>query len=570
MPRILCFNRCHERRPALSDDRAGRTLRESRDCRAFEPARRVRHRSRPSRAHRCGNGAAHSASRISHRVDGGTRPRGQARDRHRRRRHDALHRAAARSVRRAADRHQSGSPGLSDRHRRRRHGERTCSDARGRLRRTDANAARCDTRARPGRQRARAGAQRRLRQPWRGRRHDRMRGDDRWTLRLRDARRRPDRRDAHRLDRLRAVRAGTDRRSGRCRISSGTGCTARADQSAPRSARFGRDRDRAAARQGRRPALRRSGELPAVRRRSRRRPPRRAPGAVTAPQGSRPLRHAAAEASLERDTRKFAAAIARGPRRSSFVRSPRIAIPRELRLRPMLRLLSIRNFAVVEALEIEFEPGFTVLTGETGAGKSILLDALSLLLGGRFESRQLRPGSERAEIAAEFDLADAPGLRAWVDEQDLADDGPLLLRRTLDAQGRSRAWINGRPATLQQLGDAGANLVDLHGQHAYESLARPETQRQLVDAFGGFTALSREVAAAWRAWREAKERRARGERDAATRLAERDALAARAAELSALGATAAEWQELSEAQSRLANAASLLEAAAAGVAELIE
>ena len=203
----------------------------------------------------------------------------------------------------------------------------------------------------------------------------------------------------------------------------------------------------------------------------------------------------------------------------------------------MLRLLSIRNFAVVEALEIEFEPGFTVLTGETGAGKSILLDALSLLLGGRFESRQLRPGSERAEIAAEFDLAGASGLHAWLNEQDLGDDGPLLLRRTLDAQGRSRAWINGRPATLSQLGDAGANLVDLHGQHA---------------------------------WREAKERRARGDSDAATWLAERDALAARAAELSALGATAAEWQELSAAQSRLANAASLLEAAAAGVAELIE
>jgi len=236
----------------------------------------------------------------------------------------------------------------------------------------------------------------------------------------------------------------------------------------------------------------------------------------------------------------------------------------------MLRLLSIRNFAVVEALEIEFEPGFTVLTGETGAGKSILLDALSLLLGGRFESRQLRPGSERAEIAAEFDLAGASGLHAWLNEQDLGDDGPLLLRRTLDAQGRSRAWINGRPATLSQLGDAGANLVDLHGQHAYESLARPETQRQLVDAFGGFAALSREVAASWRAWREAKERRARGDSDAATWLAERDALAARAAELSALGATAAEWQELSTAQSRLANAASLLEAAAAGVAELIE
>ena len=236
----------------------------------------------------------------------------------------------------------------------------------------------------------------------------------------------------------------------------------------------------------------------------------------------------------------------------------------------MLRLLSIRSFAVVEALEIEFEPGFTVLTGETGAGKSILLDALSLLLGGRYETRQLRPGSERAEIVAEFDVAAASGLSAWLDEQDLGNDGALLLRRTLDAQGRSRAWINGRPATLSQLGDAGKHLVDLHGQHAYESLGRPETQRQLVDVFGGFAALAREVAVAWRAWREAKERCARGERDSATWLAERDALAARAAELSALGATAAEWHELNAAQSRLANAASLLEAAAAGVAELIE
>jgi DNA repair protein RecN (Recombination protein N) len=173
----------------------------------------------------------------------------------------------------------------------------------------------------------------------------------------------------------------------------------------------------------------------------------------------------------------------------------------------MLRLLSIRNFAVVEALQVEFEHGFTVLTGETGAGKSILLDALSLLLGGRFEGRQLRPGSERAEIAAEFDVDESSALRAWLVEQDFGASGPLLLRRTLDAQGRSRAWINGGPATLVQLEHAGAELVDLHGQHAHESLGRPETQRQLVDAFGGFAALAREVAAAWRSWRDAVERR---------------------------------------------------------------
>src|ERR1700757_3457978 len=109
----------------------------------------------------------------------------------------------------------------------------------------------------------------------------------------------------------------------------------------------------------------------------------------------------------------------------------------------MLRALSIRNFAVVETLEVEFGAGFTVLTGETGAGKSILLDALSLLLGDRFETRQLRPGGERAEIVAEFDLADARAARAYLVEQDLAEEDSLLLRRTLDKDGRSRAWVNG-------------------------------------------------------------------------------------------------------------------------------
>jgi DNA repair protein RecN (Recombination protein N) len=236
----------------------------------------------------------------------------------------------------------------------------------------------------------------------------------------------------------------------------------------------------------------------------------------------------------------------------------------------MLRLLSIRNFAVIEALQVDFERGFTVLTGETGTGKSILLDALSLLLGGRFEARQLRPGTERAEIAAEFDVGESQALRAWLVEQDLDDAGPLLLRRTLDAQGRSRAWINGRPATLAQLESAGTHLVDLHGQHAHESLGRPQTQRDLIDAFGGFTALARAVAAAWQRWREATERLEHGSRDAATTAAEREVLAARAAELVALSMDAPEWHQLNATQSRLANAAALLEAAAAGVTELID
>jgi len=236
----------------------------------------------------------------------------------------------------------------------------------------------------------------------------------------------------------------------------------------------------------------------------------------------------------------------------------------------MLRLLSIRNFAVVESIDAEFASGFTVLTGETGAGKSILLDALSLLLGDRFETRQLRPGAERAEIAAEFDIDDAPRARAMMVEHDLGNADSLLLRRVLDAQGRSRAWINGSPATLAQLQAIGECLIDVHGQHAHQSLGHPETQRALLDAFGGFSTLSEEVALAWRSWRDALEAHERAARDASVRDAERDALAARHDELTKLAASSEEWSALSSAQTRLAHAASLLDAAAQGESELNE
>ncbi len=237
----------------------------------------------------------------------------------------------------------------------------------------------------------------------------------------------------------------------------------------------------------------------------------------------------------------------------------------------MLRLLSIRNFVVVDALDLELGPGFTALTGETGAGKSILLDALSLLLGDRFEVRQLRPGADRAELAASFDVDDHPAARAWLDDEGLAgDDGTLLLRRTLDAQGRSRAWINGRPATLAQLAAIGAMLVDLHGQHAHQTLSAPEQQRMLLDAYGGFTALARETAAAWRDWRAAVERLDAAAVAAQASSAEREFLETRQRELLALGMTAEEWTTLSATQTRLAHAASLLEAAAAAEDELIE
>jgi DNA repair protein RecN (Recombination protein N) len=229
----------------------------------------------------------------------------------------------------------------------------------------------------------------------------------------------------------------------------------------------------------------------------------------------------------------------------------------------MLRLLSIRDFVVVSALELELEPGFTALTGETGAGKSILLDALGLLLGDRFEPRQIRAGAERAELAGAFELDDAPAGRAWLTEEGLAEgDGEVLLRRVLDAQGRSRAWINGSPATLAQLKALGEKLVEITGQHAHQALSTAETQRMLVDAFGGFASLALETEIAWRAWRAAAQARDAARADAGRTSAEREFLDARRRELAALGLRDGEWMELSAAQSRLAHAASLIDACA--------
>ena len=227
----------------------------------------------------------------------------------------------------------------------------------------------------------------------------------------------------------------------------------------------------------------------------------------------------------------------------------------------MLRLLSIRDFVVVSALELELEPGFTALTGVTGAGKSILLDALGLLLGDRFEPRQIRAGAERAELAAAFDVDDAPAVRAWLAEEGLAEsDGEVLLRRVLDAQGRSRAWINGSPATLGQLKALGEKLVEITGQHAHQALSTAPTQRELVDAFGGFTALADQTGAAWRRWREASDALDAARADAGKSAAEREFLEARRRELGALGVREGEWAELAAAQSRLANAAALIDA----------
>ena len=235
----------------------------------------------------------------------------------------------------------------------------------------------------------------------------------------------------------------------------------------------------------------------------------------------------------------------------------------------MLRTLAIRNFILVDQLEIDFDRGFTVLTGETGAGKSILVDALALVLGGRGDAGVVRAGAARAELSAEFDLARLPEVQAWLRANDLAnDERTLLLRRVIDTQGRSRGYLNGSPASLGQLREVGELVVDIHGQHAHQSLLRPDAQRALLDAYGGFSALSGLVADAWRAWQRVRAQRELASRDAAAVAAERDALQDRVDDLRRLGVNADEWLTLGAAQSRLAHAAALIEgtqSAAAGL-----
>ena len=150
----------------------------------------------------------------------------------------------------------------------------------------------------------------------------------------------------------------------------------------------------------------------------------------------------------------------------------------------MLTSLQVRNFAIVDRIDIELEPGMTVLTGETGAGKSILVDALGLVLGDRGSAQLVRDGAPRAEFAATFDIAGLPAVRAWLEEQALDLDYECLLRRVINADGRSRAFVNGNAVPLSQLKSLGELLVDIHGQHFHQSLARRDVQRELVDHFG--------------------------------------------------------------------------------------
>ncbi len=233
----------------------------------------------------------------------------------------------------------------------------------------------------------------------------------------------------------------------------------------------------------------------------------------------------------------------------------------------MLLHLTISDFVIVDRLELDFAGGFGALTGETGAGKSILVDALSLALGERADASVLRTGAAKAEVSAEFNVVAGSPLADWLAANDF-DTETCLLRRIVDASGRSRAWLNGTAATLGQLREAADFLCDIHGQNAHHSLLRNDAQRALLDAHAGALGQVREVAERFAAWRKLREARRAAEQDIEATARERELLEWQVKELAVLGFEPQAWQETEQEQRRLAHAASLLEASDAALAAL--
>lgn len=226
----------------------------------------------------------------------------------------------------------------------------------------------------------------------------------------------------------------------------------------------------------------------------------------------------------------------------------------------MLRTLSIRDFVIVEAIELEFSSGFSVFTGETGAGKSILIDALALALGGRGDASVVREGAAKADITAEFSAS--AELDAWLAENEFTnEEGGALLRRVIDNAGRSKAFINGIAATATQLRELGEKLVDIHGQHAHQSLLKQDAQRVLLDNQAGLQDEVKAVATAYKTWRALAKQREEFEANAKNVLLERERLEWQVGELEKLAVKPGEWSDISNEHSRLSHAASLIEGA---------
>ena len=229
----------------------------------------------------------------------------------------------------------------------------------------------------------------------------------------------------------------------------------------------------------------------------------------------------------------------------------------------MLQTISLRDFVIVDQLELDFASGFTVLTGETGAGKSILLDALGLVLGERADSSQIREGSNRTEISATFSVEPelVSSFGKWLDEQGFPaeDEGQtLLLKRTVESNGRSRAFINGSIATLTQLREAGDQLVDIHGQHAHQLLLKSGAQRELLDRHAGLLHLATDVAQAYKALSDSRRRLAQAENAGQDIERERERLEWQLEELTELSPREGEWPQIQSEHARLANGAKLI------------
>jgi DNA repair protein RecN (Recombination protein N) len=240
----------------------------------------------------------------------------------------------------------------------------------------------------------------------------------------------------------------------------------------------------------------------------------------------------------------------------------------------MLRTLSIRDFVIVDTIELEFSAGFSVFTGETGAGKSILIDALTLALGGRGDASVVREGAAKADITADFAVTEQAA--AWLESNEFAaEEGGALLRRVIDNAGRSKAYINGIAATAAQLRELGDMLVDIHGQHAHQSLLKSEAQRALLDnqavaKDAGADGDAKAVAASHKAWRALAKQLEEFETNAANVLYERERLEWQVNELEKLAVKPGEWAEITNEHSRLSHAASLMEGAQETLAALSE
>jgi DNA repair protein RecN (Recombination protein N) len=222
-----------------------------------------------------------------------------------------------------------------------------------------------------------------------------------------------------------------------------------------------------------------------------------------------------------------------------------------------LKRIVLRDFVIVDKLDLELDSGFTVLTGETGAGKSILIDALQLVTGGRADVNAIREGCARTEVSAEFDSA--PAINQWLVDAGFDQDDSLLLRRTVDCAGKSRAWINASPATAGQLRALGEQLLDIHGQHAWQSLTQPDAMRGLLDAYAQVSTAA--VVTCWHQWRTAQDQLAQARASQTNLQSERERLVWQIGELDKLNPRADEWHDLNAEHTRLSHAHDLLQAA---------